>query len=188
MPNQYTPHQRPCVQCRTAFFCKPSSKQRYCSKSCWYAANSVTLVERLTKNVDKSGECWIWTASVNLHGYGQILYRGRPTRAHRVAYELAYGPIPADMWVLHRCDNRRCVRPDHLWLGTLQDNHADMVNKRRHTFGGRVGNAKLSDAAVVGIRALDLSRRGSLAAAARQYGVSAATIRRIVNRVSWRHC
>jgi len=81
----------------------------------------VSLEERFWAKVDKSGECWLWTASKVVEGYGQF-FAGRrsaaghpqPTRAHRVAYELLVGPIPEGMTLDHLCRNRACVNPTHL--------------------------------------------------------------------------
>jgi hypothetical protein len=78
--------------------------------------------------------CWEWTGTRNRDGYGQLKLKGGkgyPFRAHRVAYEAAYGPIPDGMIVCHSCDNPPCCNPEHLWLGTHKDNAADRTAKRR---------------------------------------------------------
>lgn len=87
-------------------------------------------------HVDKSGTCWPYSTA---YSYGSVMWKGRHTAAHRVAWELTYGPIPAGMHVLHRCDNKPCVNPDHLFLGTQRDNAIDYYTKIRsgthHPFG-----------------------------------------------------
>lgn len=92
-----------------------------------------TLTERFWRSVEKTDAgCWNWRGSVNTHGYGQIrAASGEYTTAHRVSWELTNGPIVDGLWVLHRCDNPRCVRPDHLFLGTPADNAQDMYAKKR---------------------------------------------------------
>lgn len=83
--------------------------------------------------------CWFWIAAVIGRGYGQFRYQGRLWVAHRVSWELAYGPVPAELWVLHKCDQPCCVNPEHLFLGTHDDNMDDMVRKARSASGVRNG-------------------------------------------------
>ena len=98
--------------------------------------------------------CWLWTGSktgpgpYTTGGYGTVYWRGEYLLAHRVMWELANGPIPEGMHVLHRCDVRNCVRPDHLFLGTHQDNMADMARKGRAVSGATIRAARKLNKAV----------------------------------------
>ena len=94
----------------------------------------MSTVERLERSLDKSAGtdgCWVWTAATNSRGYGHATFDGARTYAHRIAYTLAYGPIPEGMFVCHRCDNPPCCNPAHLFVGTAADNAQDMAAKGR---------------------------------------------------------
>jgi hypothetical protein len=95
----------------------------------------MTLPARFWAKVDKNGECWEWTGSRQGNGYGRFRTvggrQGRTDYAHRLAALDALGPVPDGMEVCHRCDNRRCVRPDHLFYGTRTDNVRDCMAKGR---------------------------------------------------------
>ena len=81
-------------------------------------------------SIDENG-CWNWKGGLSGCGYGYITFEGKKQGAHRVSYKLFNGPIPKNMLVLHKCDNRACINPDHLFLGTHQDNMDDMWEKGR---------------------------------------------------------
>lgn len=101
------------------------------------------VLHRFWSKVNKTEGCWLWTAGRFSNGYG-VFYNGKSnTRAHRFSWALEHGEVPENLYVLHRCDNRRCVNPAHLFLGTAADNAIDMVNKGRSTRGinTRSGNA-----------------------------------------------
>jgi hypothetical protein len=147
-----------------------------------------TLEERFWAKVDKSGECWLWTAAVDGRGYGKIqtgtLAKPKLEAAHRVAWRLTRGTEPTG-FVLHHCDTPRCVRPDHLFEGTSADNAADMVTKGRQTRGASHPFARLTEEQVREIRSLD-PEITNIAAVARRYGVSYFTIRKVVRGETWR--
>jgi len=136
------------------------------------------------KRVEGDG-CWEWQASICMT-YGQFDWRFEP-KAHRMAWVLTYGPIPLGLDVLHQCDNRICVRPSHLFLGTQADNAADMVAKGRSCRGTAVNLAKLNEAIVRHIRSVYDGREYSYRSLGRKYGVSFRSIAAIVKGETWRH-
>lgn len=140
--------------------------------------------------------CWPWTAAILATGYGGFKYRGKMTKAHRVAYELFHGSL-GDRLALHRCDNPPCVNPTHLFAGTHADNAADRNRKGRQSVGNRVAyerrprgsahpDAKLTEEHVREIRS-QLGVGVSLQALATLYGVTKSTIHHIAKGKTWRH-
>lgn len=91
---------------------------------------------QLAAYVRRSGpdDCWLWTGHINhlRGGYGQFTFRGTQQKAHRVAWSSVNGPIPSGMCICHRCDVPACCNPAHLFIGTHDDNRADMLAKGRH--------------------------------------------------------
>lgn len=140
------------------------------------------LAERLAALYakDLSG-CWLWQNEPGSHGYGELRVDGELFLAHRLSYVAAYGAIPDDTLVLHKCDVRLCGNPEHLFLGTHQDNSSDMTVKRRSLVGEKQPNAKLTDRRVLEIRAA----KGQVEPAA--CGVTARTVRKIVQGTRWKH-
>jgi hypothetical protein len=95
------------------------------------------IEKRFWAKVEKTTDCWTWKGAKKSKGYGELNIRHYPHDAHRISWELANGPIPEKMWVLHRCDNPSCVNPNHLWLGTVLENNRDMFFKKRNKSTGR---------------------------------------------------
>jgi HNH endonuclease len=127
--------------------------------------------------------CHLWTANTAKNGYGRFKLRdGTQAPAHRIAWEIANGPIPYGLQVLHKCDVRSCVNPEHLFLGTHGDNMRDMVNKRRGLLGEMNGRAKLTSADVIAIRGSSKSH----AELGRVFGVSPETIRHARIGLKWK--
>jgi transposase len=138
--------------------------------------------------VRKSDGCWEWTASTNPSGYGQgVTIPGvrRQTSAHRASWILHNGPIPRGLFVCHRCDNRRCVRPDHLFLGTALDNNRDAARKGRNAWGPRSPHAKIT--AEQAQEVIDLYAGGMLQRdIAARFALQKSTVCRIVRGVRWK--
>lgn len=183
---------RACQRCGVVFertFRNAKKRGDYCGPLCF--------IEGWT---DRTNDCWIWTGPL-VWGYGQTRWRGRNYRVHRWIWELTYGTIPWGLFVCHRCDNRACSRPDHLFLGTAADNQRDMAMKGRSLRGDRnpshlhpesrargeaQGAAKLVTAQVITMRAQRASGV-TMRELAQLYGVSASTVHRVVHRALWQH-
>lgn len=149
----------------------------------------MTVAERFWSKVDKTGDCWLWTAGVDSAGYGVAWDGTKRIKAHRYSWQTAHGPIPDGAQVLHHCDVRRCVRDAHLFLGDNSMNVADKMAKGRHRAqprGEENTRALLTAEDVAAIRTLYASgsRQTELA---RRYGVAQTQISRIVRREQWSH-
>lgn len=147
-------------------------------------------IARFENKIDKSGDCWEWTACTTINGYGHFGLNGKLHHAQRIAYELYIGPIPEGMDVLHTCDNRKCVNPKHLWIGTHADNMADMKAKGRGRgklqWGETNSSAKLTECDVRMIRELR-KRLVPVLWLADWFGVRDSCISRVANGKRWSH-
>ena len=131
-------------------------------------------------SINENG-CHDWTGSIMPNGYGQFHKNGKTAYAHRVAFELANGA--ATDFVLHKCDNRKCVNPEHLFSGTSADNMADMVAKGRQAHGHRNGHAKLNAEKVKAIRS-EIGLHREIGA---KYGVTRSLVSMIRSGRIWRN-
>jgi len=191
-----------CDGCGTQYRRPPSrvgrSNREYCSQACQLATerSSRHLEARFWGKVvkgDNPADCWIWAGSLSSSGYG-VLRAGRTGDvhsywAHRMSYEMAHGSIPEGMLVCHTCDNRRCVNPDHLFLGTPLDNMLDKCRKgrQRSPRGEEKSQAILTEDQVRHIRALHATRKYRQSDIAVQFGLDPAHVGKIVRRVLWKH-
>ena len=162
------------------------NKQKYCGYACAHAAaRSSPMVEWYKHTVADPSGCHLWTGRKTDRGYGIIWKDGKPMRAHRFSWEFWFGPIPAGEHVLHRCDVRNCVNPDHLFLGTHQDNMKDMAKKGRSKpqRGSSSNFAKLTEQDALAV----LASSESGVVIARRLGVSKGAIYAIRNGKNWGH-
>lgn len=151
----------------------------------------MTFEERFWTKVDKRNpdDCWEWTGGKVRHGYGSVSLKnqfGRPSsrHAHRVSWELTNGEIPNGLYVCHKCDNKACCNPAHLFLGTQSENMKDMYAKGRKTQRGeRNGNAKLTLEDVTNIR--KRLGRDQMSDIAKDYGVTRQAIWQISRGLKW---
>lgn len=185
-----------CERCGKPVHFKES---RFCSPDCWYTTNRVPAATRFWRFVDKGNTpdgCWLWMGAIDNGGYGVFspgtqAPQGR--HASRFSWFLANGEIPTGMLVCHHCDNRRCVNPAHLFLGTYADNNRDASRKGRHPSqvnhgchaGIANGRARLTPEQVLEIRRRYMPRLGGKLA--REFGVQPTTIVHIVHRMIWKH-
>lgn len=149
-----------------------------------------SVLDRLIRfsKVNAETGCREWTSAI-VCGYGQLSVGNKPARAHRAAYQEWVGQIPDGMLICHRCDNKRCIEPTHLFLGTHQDNMTDKMAKGRHVSikGSGHANAKLTYNDVIGIRYAVAMAGCSQQSMAESFGVSQGTIQRMVTGERWGH-
>lgn len=165
-------------------------RKKYCTKRCFDIGRKIPLAVRFWAKVRKSEGCWEWTSATDWDGYGKITSDTQSNvslRAHRVSWEMHFGPIEDGLRVLHTCDNPPCVRPDHLFLGTDGDNTRDAAAKGRMARGERNAAAKLTPEQVSEIRSRYASGSIGQVTLAAEYSVGQTTISEIVLRKSWGH-
>lgn len=131
--------------------------------------------------------CWLWGAATrDKKGYGVLKVKGKMQFAHRLNYQIHKGEIPKGLFVCHRCDTPTCINPEHLFLGTTQENTQDRTNKGRDIRGEKQWNSKLTDAIVTAIR--DAHKAGyKRKDIAKYFGVKYGHVTDILNRRAWTH-
>lgn len=192
----------------------------YCSRSCAGRRKPKSPETRFWEHVTIGESCWEWTGFLSRGGYGQFRTGStgsKSVRAHRAAYIFQVGPIPAGLWVLHRCDNAKCVRGSHLYLGDHAQNMLDMVTRKRAAAGNRNGSrlyperrprganhpkrlhpeltprgdaahaSRLTSEQVLVIRKRFADGGITKAQLGRDYGVTAEAIGHVILRRSWQH-
>lgn len=183
--NEFT-KQRMCPTCSCLFeISAKHPKAKFCSRKCSVASQCNDVGMAVSGRYIVTNTCWLWTRSLNSRGYGIVYIAGKHVRAHRAMWELAHGPIPQGLHVLHHCDTPSCVNPAHLFLGTHQDNMIDKVAKGRHNMphGERNHRSKLTEAFVKEIRAS--TERSEVLA--QRFSVTRQAIHWVRIRKNWAH-
>jgi len=190
-----------CEHCGRAFE-SVRNKRKFCCYKCSDLNRNPPVEQRFWSKVDKRGPvpahrqelgpCWLWTAGGNRrpgsneNGYGAFWLKElrQNISAHRMSWILAHAD-PGEMLVLHKCDNPRCVRPEHLFIGTQQDNIDDKVQKSRQAKGSRIGRTKVTEEQVREIRRL---RRDGLTQReiGERFGIAQCQVSAIVRGVVWK--
>lgn len=137
-------------------------------------------------NIGNFFECWEWSSSCYSNGYGAFGTKNKSNTAHRTAYYLHYNIEPGNLNVCHKCDNRKCCNPYHLFLGTPAENAADMASKGRAARGNKQPNSILSPEKVVAIKKR-ISEGEFQKNLAKEYGVTLSTISAVWKGKSWKH-
>lgn len=147
---------------------------RYCSEICRFLSKVPDQIQ---------GGCWDWDGTKHGKGYGHFKVGDFCEKAHRTSYRLYRGDIPHGFFVCHSCDNPTCVNPEHLFLGTNDDNKEDRQSKERQARGERSGRARLSTKDVIAIR----TSRERLSVLSKRLGLPFSTVRSAALGISWRH-
>jgi len=186
---------KPCEACgrvfaradlpRTHRYAARWAKRRFCSRPCADAGRTRPADDRFVGmwEVDPVSGCWNWTGRLGANGYGYLHEQGKTVLAHRYSYKKAHGSIPKGLFICHKCDNPRCVRPDHLFLGDQLANMRDCALKGRSSRGSQRPTAKLTEAIVAAARLEGLSAK----ALAERFRIRKQTARKALVGVTWKH-
>lgn len=154
------------------------SKPRSCG--CSRKDRSINIFE---SNIDKTLSCWIWKGSINKGGYGKF---GQNGLAHRFSYKIYVGKIGKGKQVCHTCDNRKCVNPLHLFLGSISANMRDRDKKNRQAKGSKIANSILTEDKVLSIRKMRLSGE-EYQQISKKFKIDWYLVRAICKNRAWKH-
>lgn len=144
-----------------------------------------SLEDGLKRYINKTDTCWVWTGDKYGSGYGRLsIGKGKQVRAHRFMYEQLNGKIPDGLFACHSCDNRLCVNPSHIFIGTQKDNMQDCLKKGRHKYKTLKGvdspNSKSTNDDIIKIRKLFSTGEYYQRELGEMFGISQATVSKIV--------
>lgn len=184
-----------CLVCGKSYY-KYRNVLKYCSRKCSSQTRKINVDEnynekirvRIKQNITiyKETGCWVWTRYKSELGRGNLWYNGKTIASARVSYMVFKGNIPENYYVCHACDNPTCVNPDHLWIGTYQDNTNDRENKKRGAKGEKISISKLKEFMICEIKKDRVSGM-TQQAIAEKYNVHQSTISNILRNRTWKH-
>lgn len=179
-----------CPICKKRFW-GDSRIRRCCSSDC-FSKWVGSWESRFWKRVKKTSRCWEWQGPIGENGYPERIKRERlrvRVFPHRMSFELKKGIIPKGKLVLHKCDNRKCVRPSHLFLGTQKQNIADAFRKGRKvpSYGEMSGTAKLTEKKVLELLSVCAKGPVNKRALAKKNGISYVQLYKILKGEAWAH-
>lgn len=142
------------------------------------------MLQLLSRNVDLSGDCFAWTGA-KTEGYGRIKHSGKDMLAHRASYIFFRGEVPGDLFVCHGCDNPACIRPDHLFLGTVKENAEDCFRKDRTAHGEKNHHHRIT--AEIAAEIYEACKAGLISqrAIAEKYNIDQSEVSRIKTGIRW---
>lgn len=144
-------------------------------------------MERFISKVEKTESCWIWKAGYSGDGYGTFWHNKKQIAAHRASFIFFNGEIPIGLLIRHKCDNSKCVNPEHLELGTVKDNMKDKLDRDRQPRGSKHNNSKLTEEQIISIRNKYNKSNISYRSLAKEYNVSSPHIINIIKNKCWKH-